>query len=124
MSQLGRAATSDDVLVWEHGRRLGVVGDGQSGDPSLLVLDGKGHLSNRQAAPFFSAVAAGSNGAGAITVASAVKGDTVVSVTNLTAPADASSSFEAVVSVTGQVQQTSASNLSGNTYLFLVYPRS
>jgi hypothetical protein len=124
MSTLGRAITADDTLVEIHGRRFGIVGDGQAGDESALQLDGKCVLSNRQAAPFFTATAAGNNGAGAITVTGAVKGDTVVSVNNLSSPADASSSFESTVTVTGQVQQSSASNLSGSTFLFIIYPRS
>lgn len=124
MAQLGRAATSDDVLVWEHGRRLGIVGDGQSGSPSGLMLDGKMIASNRTAAPVLTGVAAGSNGAGNVAVAGAVVGDTVVSVTNLSTPADASASFESTVSVAGNVKQTSASNLSGSTFLFLLIPRS
>jgi hypothetical protein len=124
MGQLGRAAASDDVLVWEHGRRHGIVGDGQAGNPSALVLDGKVIASNRVTTVKITAVAAGHNGAGAITVAGAVVGDTVMCVVNLSAPALASSSFEATVSVAGQVQQTSASDLSGSTFMFEVFPRS
>jgi hypothetical protein len=72
--------------------------------------------------PFF-VVAVGLNGAGAITVAGAKIGDIVTSV-NLTTPATtAANAFEAVVSVDGQVQQSSASNLSGLTYAFLLFPQ-
>lgn len=124
MAALGRAAIGDDILVEMHGRRFGIVGDGQPGDPSLLILDNKAHMSNRQAAPIFGAVVAGSNGVGPVTVANAVKGDTVIWVHNMTTPADASASFEGTVSVTGQVLQTSASNLSGSTYQFNLYARS
>jgi hypothetical protein len=128
MAQLGRAATNNDVLIWEHGRRLGIVGDGQSGDPSVLMLDGNPIASNRLGAglPFIIAIAAGSNGVGAITVTGAVGGDTVVAVENLSTPAVVArgTSFEATVSVAGQVQQLSVSNLSGNNYRFTVVPQS
>ena len=124
MAQLGRAATANDILVSEHGRRFGIVGDGQSGNPSALMLDGNVIASNRTAAPVLVLAAAGSNGKGGVTIANAVVGDTVVNVTNLSTPGDASSSFESTVSVAGQVQQSSASNLSGNTYLFTLWPRS
>ena len=39
MGDLNRAATADDILVSGHGRRLGIAGDGQSGNPSVLLLD-------------------------------------------------------------------------------------
>lgn len=116
-----------------HGRRLGMVGDPTSNPTgyaaqltagqtsTALVFDGVPVLSTR---PDIVAVAVGSNGAGAITVAGAVVGDTVTAAVNLTTPAVASASFESTVSVAGQVQQTSASNLSGSTFLFLVRPRS
>ena len=72
------------------------------------------------------AIAAGNNGVGAITVAGAVVGDTVVAVENLTTPAIVArgTSFEATVSVAGQVQQLSSSNLSGNNYRVTVVPQS
>ena len=127
MAFLGRAATANDVLIWLHGRRIGLVGDGQSGDPSVLYFDGP-IASNRLGAgiPFIVAIAAGSNGIGAITVANAVVGDTVVAVENLTTPAVVArgTTFEATVSVAGQVQQLSASNLSGSNYRFTVVPQS
>jgi phage terminase large subunit-like protein len=117
----------DKVLLWAHGRRTGVKGDG--GGPfasikSLFVLDGVAVGSTRSGPNAIKAVAAGSNGAGAITVAGAAVGDNVEIVVNLSTPADASASFESTVSVAGQVQQTSASNLSGSTYLFCVQPQS
>lgn len=133
MGLLGRAATSDDVLLWEHGRRFGIIGDGEfpgqpgtsSGRSSALMLDGFCIASNRMAVPFIVKAANGLNGAGGVAIANTQPGDTVVSVTGLSgASGDASSSFESTVSVAGQVQQTSASNLSGNVYLFVVFPRS
>lgn len=114
---------ADKVLLWLHGRRLGVRGDGQGPTPAtVLVLDGIPVGSTRSGPNAIKAVVAGSNGVGAITVTGAKVGDSVEMVINLTSPADASSSFEASVSVAGQVQQTSASNLSGSTFLFLVQP--
>ena len=124
MSLLGRAVTSDDVLVWLHGRRIGIVGDGQAGDESALVVDGKTVASNRMPAPFIVKTVAGSNGAGPVTVASAVAGDTVVNATDLSFPADASADFEATISVSGQIQQSSTSNLSAHQFHLVIFPRS
>ncbi len=115
---------ADTVLLWIHGRRLGLTSDGQGTQTSAaLVLDGVAVGSTRGAV--ITAVAAGSNGAGAVTVAGATVGDSVISVTRLdTAPADASADFEKQVSVAGQVQQTGSTNRSAQTLLFLVQPGS
>lgn len=122
MSLLTRAAGGDDILVSVHLRRLGIVGDGNSGNPSALVLDNQVVATKR--GKIISGISAGAAAAGPITVAGAVVGDVVIAVTNLTTPANASASFEATVSVAGQVQQTSGSNLNGSTYQFLLDPRS
>jgi len=66
--------------------------------------------------------AAGSNGAGAITATGARVGD-LVSPVQITGANPAANTFEPVVSVNDQVQQLSASNLSGNTYFFLLTPQ-
>lgn len=68
----------------------------------------------------FTVVITGSNGAGACTATGLKVGDKVVSVTNLTTPADAASSFEGTVTVADQIQQSSASNLSASKFLVLV----
>ena len=122
MAQLGRAATADDVLIWEHGRRFGILGDGQAGDPSGLVLDGKVVASNRMAVPFIVKAVTSLSGAGAVTLANTVPGDTVVSVTDLSSDSDVSASFESTISVAGQIQQTAST--SGHQVLVIVYPRS
>jgi hypothetical protein len=121
MAQLGRAMTADDVLVWEHGRRLGVAGDGQSGDPSALVLDGKCVASNRLAGSHIVKAVTGVSPAGAVTLAGAVVGDTVLGVVDLSTPGDAASKFEATISVAGQIQQTTAST---DVFLVVIQPRS
>lgn len=114
---------ADKVLLWLHGRRLGLMGDGQGPSPATtLVLDGVAIGSTRSGPNAIKAVAAGLNGAGGVAIASAKVGDNVEMVLQSTFT-DASASFESTVSVAGQVQQTSASNLSGNTYLFLVQPQ-
>jgi hypothetical protein len=79
--------------------------------------------------PFF-AVAAGSNGAGPVTVGASQGGATQVgdivtavfqgASTPVVVTAD---TFERVVSIAGQIQQNSSSNLSGNTYVWLVIPQ-
>ena len=69
-------------------------------------------------------VAAGVAAAGPITVAGAQVGDMVIGFQggspNVTIPA---ATFESVVSVAGQIQQMSASNLSGNSYVFFLFPQ-
>lgn len=120
MSQLGRAATSDDVLIWEHGRRLGIVGDGQSGNPSALMLDGKVIASNRVSTGII-VKAVTAIAAGAITLTGAAVGDTVVSCTDLSTAGDGSSKFETTISVANQIQQLSAST---DVFLVVVVPRS
>jgi hypothetical protein len=125
MPALNRAAVADDVLLWLHGRRVGIVGDGgQTPISTVLVLDNKAMLSLRAAAPLIVSTVAGHNGAGAVTVAGVVAGDTVVNATDLTAPGDVSSSFEGTVSVSGQVQQSSATDLHTHQIMFHVWPRS
>lgn len=126
MSNYSFSSIADKVLLWLHGRRLGIRGDGQgplSSAGDVLVLDGVAVGSTRSGCNPLKVVAAGSNGTGAVTVAGVKVGDLVEMVlqSNFT---DASASFESTASVAGQVQQTSTSNLSGNTYLFLVQPQS
>lgn len=68
--------------------------------------------------------AAGVAAAGPITVAGTQIGDFIVSFQGSSPPVTvAAGTFEVVASVAGQVQQTSASNLSGNTYVFLIIPQ-
>jgi hypothetical protein len=122
MAALGRAATSDDALIWEHGRRLGIIGDGQSGDPSALILDGKVIASNRLAGgPYFVKAVTGVSPAGAVTLTGVQPGDSVVSVTDLSTPADASAKFETTISVANQIQQVTAST---DVMLVCIFPRS
>ena len=118
---LARAAKADDVLVTIHPRRLGIVGDGQPGSTSALLLDGKVIGSGRNP---IKVCQLANNGAGGITLTGAVVGDTVENVTNITTPGDVTSSFEATISVPGQIQQTAATNLSAAQCLFQVRPNS
>jgi ABC-type uncharacterized transport system ATPase component len=66
----------------------------------------------------------GRNGAGACTLAGAVDGDLVVAVAGLTEGAlgDASASFEAIITVNDQIQQSAAGDLSAKNYLVLLLP--
>lgn len=119
MTQLNHSATADDVLVWEHGRRLGIAGDGQTGSPSVLVLDGKAVPRIRGLFP-----ATGGSGAGAVTLAAAVVGDIVLSVTDTNSSpfVDVTANFEAVISVVGQIQQKTT--VSGHGILVLLGAQS
>jgi hypothetical protein len=113
----------DRVLLWIHGRRLGLFGDGQGTNNNSLVLDGVAIGSTRTGAAPLIISATGLAAAGAITTTGTLVGDNVAFVMGPT-NADATSSFESTVSVAGQVQQTSASNLSGNQYVIFVNPQA
>lgn len=72
--------------------------------------------------PFYLAVT-GAAAAGPCTATGVLVGDIVTAVTQSTGAIPAADTFERIVSVAGQIQQTSSSNLSGNTYNFLVFPQ-
>lgn len=115
----------DKVLLWLHGRRLGILGDAYGSDTNLLILDGVAVGSTRSGASAIKAIAAMLASAGSITVANVAVGDLVELVVDLSAspPADVSSSFETTVSVAGHVQQT-ASGTAAHALLFFVKPQS
>jgi hypothetical protein len=62
------------------------------------------------------ALITGKNGTAAIPLPGVIAGDRVVDVRNVTTTGSEASNFETTISVAGQLQQTSASNLSGNQY--------
>jgi hypothetical protein len=62
------------------------------------------------------ALVKGLNGKGAIPLPGVQVGDRVIDMRNAATTGSESSSFESSISVAGQVQQTSASNLSANEY--------
>lgn len=72
--------------------------------------------------------AAGRNGAGAITLTGTVAGDRLIAVFGAPTAGGTlqvkvvGTDFESVVTVQDQIQQASASNLSTNTYVFLLIP--
>jgi hypothetical protein len=65
-------------------------------------------------------VAAGRNGAGAVTATGFKVGDRVVAAINHTDGTDGIASFESVITVVDQIQQSSASNLTSKTFFFQV----
>jgi hypothetical protein len=116
------ALTQDNVLLWLHGRRVGLVGDGAYSTSSGLLVDGQLVASKRGAAVF--QLAAGNNGVGSIAFSAAVDGDILMFALDLTTPANVTSSFESVISTAGQIKQTSSSNLSSKNIFFLLQPAS
>ena len=110
---LGRAATDQNILVSEHGRRFGIVGDGAP--LSALILDNKVLPRIRGNFP-----ATGGSAAGAVTLAAAVVDDIVLSVTDTnTSPfVDVTANFESVITVAGQIQQKTT--VSGHGILVLL----
>jgi hypothetical protein len=116
------ALTPDNVLVWLHGRRVGLAGDGSFSASSGLLVDGQ--LLGARRGPVVSQLAPGSNGAGSVAFPAAVDGDVVLLALDLTTPANVTASFEAVISTAGQIRQTSAANLSAKNILFQLAPAS
>ena len=68
--------------------------------------------------------ALGNNGAGAVTLAGTKKGDKVVGVVNITDHTSATAAFESTITVAGQIQQSSATDLSAKTLVFLIQKQS
>jgi hypothetical protein len=116
------ALTQDNVLLWLHGRRVGLVGDGTYSTSSGLLVDTV--LVGSKRGPAVCQLAAGNNGTGSVTFTAAVDGDIVMFALDLTTPANVTSSFESVISTAGAIKQTSASNLSGKNIFFLLQPAS
>lgn len=102
---------------------VGLVPDPGSTAGLYRFLREDGTWFGSERAPLVMAVANGLSAVGGVTVANAVAGDLVLLVLQ-SSFVNASSSFEGTVSVSGQVQQTSSVNLSGNVYLFNLIPES
>jgi hypothetical protein len=66
----------------------------------------------------------GLNGAGAVTLTGTNTGDIVLGVGNVTDGSDATSSYESVITVAGQIQQSSASDLSSKKMMVHVSRQS
>lgn len=62
----------------------------------------------------------GKNGAGACTLTGAKVGDVVMGVLSITDGGSAAANFEAVITVAGQIQQSSASDLSTKKFSTLL----
>lgn len=109
----------------DPGRRLGLSGDnlGNYGNNTVkstgLVLDGVCVASTR---PLIAKVATSLSAAGAVTLAGTQVGDTVLSVSDLSGDSDVTSSFEATITIAGQIQQTVST--SGHAVFVVVQPRS
>ena len=94
------ALTQDNVLLWLHGCRLGLVGDGSFSASTGVLVDGQ--LIGSKRGPVVSQLAAGNNGVGSVGFSAAVDGDSVLLALDLTTPANVTSSFENVISVAGK----------------------
>jgi hypothetical protein len=116
------ALTQDNVLLWIHGRRLGLVGDGSFSASSGLMVDNQ--LVGSKRGPVISQLAPGNNGVGSVAFSAAVDGDVVLFALDLTTPANVTSNFESVISTAGQIRQTSATNLSTKNVFFQIAPAS
>ena len=115
------ALTQDNVLLWIHGRRLGLVGDGSFSASSGLMVDSQ--LVGSKRGPVISQLAPG-NSVGNVAFPAAVDGDVVLFALDLTTPANVTSNFESVISTAGQIRQTSATNLSTRNIFFQIAPAS
>jgi hypothetical protein len=97
------------------GGTLGVTG--ATTLPAATTIGGK----TPDTGSYYSVVQAGKNGAGALTLTGTLVGDKVVAVANLTTPGDLQSSFETTITVAGQIQQSSATDLSVKQCLFILH---
>jgi outer membrane lipoprotein SlyB len=119
----------DKVLLWIHGRRLGLIGDGEATNTNpttsgLLVLDGIPIAGTRVGPPSIPLIATSLSAAGAVTLAGAVVGDLVQKVydQNSAVWVDVSADFETTISVAGQIQQTIST--SGHGIVVFLQPGS
>lgn len=88
---------------------------GQVPEVQIPVID------NSKLPPFKSRVFTGSNGAGSIAVTGLLVGEEVIGLWILDGSVeDSTGEFEAVISVDGEIQQTSAADYSLNQFLLLV----
>lgn len=62
----------------------------------------------------------GRNGAGAVTLSGAAAGDRVQGIVNITDHTSATSLFESTITVNNQIQQSSATDLSAKTLVYLI----
>jgi hypothetical protein len=114
---------ADRVILWLHGRRLGLFGDGQASNNNSLVLDGVAVGSTRTgAAPLIAMATSLGSGTGAVTLAGTLVGDVVNLVFDVTDSSDVTGDFESTISVAGQIQQTTA--LATKTCMFFINPQA
>jgi hypothetical protein len=85
--------------------------------PAATTIGGKTPMTGSD----YSVCQAGRNLAGALTLTGALVGDTVIAATNITTPGDVKSSFEATITVNGQIQQSAATNLAAQQILFILH---
>ena len=117
------ATLADQVLLWQHARRLGIFGDGQGGKSSVLVLDGSAVGATRAPATL-TLLGTGLSGAGAVTLTGAVVGDVVTAVYDQNAAnwVNVTADFEATISVANQIQETVS--VSGHQIIVFLTPGS
>ncbi len=108
--------------VSQHGRRFGFIGDGISNAGNFVLWLGNKIVASTRLPAFtiFTGVAA----AGAVTLATANKGDFVIGLINITDDTDDNAKFESQISVDGQIQQSSASDLSSKKFLVFLSRQS
>jgi hypothetical protein len=122
------ALTSDNVLVWIHGRRLGLLGDDQGDNvPSGvagLVVDGVVFGINLPSGRGLIQQLSGTSGAapGSVPLTGAQVGDKVLSVVDLTSHANVTADFESTISVVNAIQQTVGT--AANPVLVTLQPQS
>ena len=73
--------------------------------------------------PPFSVVSVGTNGAGSVTIAGAKIGDIVTAYNFTDGLTMVANTFEAIVLVDGQVQQSSATDFSAKKFVFTLFPQ-
>lgn len=114
MAALSPESTGGSFKTW-FGRLCGLLGD-DLGHRHLWIGGANGKVATSTRNDMFT-VFTGSNGAGACTLTGANVGDIVRGVIRVdSTPADNATNFETTITVANQIQQSSASNLSAQTF--------
>ena len=118
--------TAASLATWLDSKAADIskVGGGASAAGSAGLAADAGHRHQLDAAAFKSFYFAGLAAPGAVATAGAKVGDKVVDVESLTDLASGAGSFEATISVAGQLQQTDATDLSKKKFRALVIAQS
>lgn len=114
MSFKETVSEGEDVVITQHSRKFGTQ------PVELFKANGTTGVVTLKAHPYLQLAVHGVAAAGPVSFPGARVGSLVASVTNLTAPGNATGIFETVISVANQIQQTTAVDESAVVFLVLL----